>query len=93
MECKRIVKYLNDGLYCVLVPVYYEFEKLPAWRKYFIGKKEECVNIFVSVPDYLNATADENKTHKHYIIQEYNFYISIGKTEKANNLKKQYTFI
>lgn len=85
---KYITKYENN--YCVLVPVYYDHETRPAWRKHYTGTKKECENILATVPDYLNATPDENKTNRYYKRLEYNFYMDRGQVKKAAAIKKQY---
>lgn len=88
MDKKTIVKYC--GSYCVLLPVYYEFESSPAWRKYFIGTKKECENIIDGLPDFLKASSEENKKARENKIKEMLFLFEIGKTEKAKQIQKQY---
>ena len=39
---KKIVNYENNNTFCILITIYYEYEKTPAWRKVFTGSKEEC---------------------------------------------------
>lgn len=85
---KYITKYENN--YLIMVPVYYDFETMPAWRKYYKGTKKECENIFASIPDFLRATPEENKTNRYYKRLEYNFLMDHGKTEKAAAIKAQY---
>jgi hypothetical protein len=87
-EKAYITKYNNSFL--VLIPVYYECEPDPAWRKYFTGTKKECENILTAAPDYLNATPDENRQNRHNKILEYNFYMDRGQKEKAAAIKAQY---
>ena len=88
-EKKYISQYINNN-YVILVPVYYEHENAPAWRKYYTGTKKECENILATVPDYLNATPDENKTNRYYKRLEYNLLMDHGKTEEAAAIKAQY---
>ncbi|MSA02177.1 hypothetical protein GKG47_09010 [Lactonifactor sp. BIOML-A3] len=85
---KHIVSYLDS--FVILVPVYYEYEELPAWRKVFIGTKSECEKMIESFPDSLNTTMEENKRNREYKIQEYLLLISIGKKRKAEEIKLQY---
>lgn len=91
METKRITTYLNNN-FCVLVPVYYEHETAPAWRKYFIGNKEEAEAAFLAAPEYLKATAEENAINKHWRIQEYILLSDHRKTKEAAAIKAQYNF-
>jgi hypothetical protein len=89
MEKKYITKYINNN-YIIFVPVYYECENEPAWRKYYTGTKKECENMFATVPDYLNATPAENKTNRYYKRLEYNLLMDQGKKGKAAEIKTQY---
>lgn len=87
-EKAAIFKY-NDN-YIILMPVYYEHENAPAWRKYFKGTKTECENILATAPEYLTATFEENKQNRHNKILEYNFLMDRGQMVKAAAIKKQY---
>lgn len=91
MEKKTIVKYL-DYDFCVLLPVYYEHEKKPAWINYFVGSKEECEKVFLYAPDYLLATPEENKRNRENKIKEYLFLMEIGKHKEDTKIKHQYHF-
>lgn len=92
MEEKYITQYLNKETYCILVPIYYEFEEKPAWRKVFVGTEEECKNVFINYPDYMKASEEENKKHRENIFKEYTFLLSIKKFKKAQKIKEQYRF-
>lgn len=92
MESKKLVQYCNSNTYVVLVPVYYEHENIPAWRKVFKGNIEECKNIFDTFPDHMIASFEENKENRKWKMQEYLFLLSINKTKKAMEIKKQYNF-
>lgn len=87
-EKAGIYKYNNN--YAVLMPVYYEHESRPAWRKYFIGTRTECENVLKSAPDYLKATAAENAENRHYKRLEYLLLIKLGQIKKADAIKAQY---
>ena len=87
---KKIVSYLENNTFCVLVPVYYEYEDKPAWRKMLIGSLEECKKQFELYPDYMHATFEENKKHRENKRKEYLLFLSIGKTATAEKIKKQY---
>ena len=92
MENKKIVSYCSRESYCILIPVYYEFEEKPAWRRVFVGSKEECEKVFSNYPDSLNASNEENIQNRKNKIQEYLFLLSIGKNAKAEKIKIQYNF-
>lgn len=85
---KEILSYLDS--FVIVVPVYYENEQDPAWRKVFIGTKQECEESFNSFPDSVNATIEENRQNREWKVQEYLLLVSLGKTKKANAIKKQY---
>ena len=89
---KKIVNYENNNTFCVLIPIYYEYEKEPAWRKVFTGSKEECEKQFSLFPDFLHATYEENKKNRANKKAEYLLLLSINKTKKAESIKKQYHF-
>lgn len=92
MEKKKISNYLSVENYCILVPVYYEFEVEPAWRKVFTGDKKECENAFGNYPDFIKATSDENKENRKQKMQEYLFLLSINKKKEAEKIKLQFNF-
>lgn len=85
---KQLVKYENR--YYILMPVFYEHETRPAWRKYFIGTRAECENVFNLAPDFLTATDAENTQTRKNKIKEYLFYMDRGNVKKAAAIKKQY---
>lgn len=84
-----MTKYEN-GYYLIMVPVYYDFETLPAWRKYYKGTKKECENIFTSVPDFLRATPEENRRNRENARLEYLLLMNHGKTAHALKIKEKY---
>ena len=90
MDKKQITTYLNNNTFCVLIPVFYEYETKPAWRKYFIGSKEEAQKAYQAAPDYLTATHEENHQNRQNKIKEVVFLESIGKAAKAKAIRKQY---
>lgn len=91
-EKSYITKYLNNGNYCILTPIYYENEARPAWRKYFIGSRAECENMLPAAPEYLNATPEENATNRFYKRQEYLLLLDHGKHKQAAAIKAAYKF-
>ena len=92
MESKKITNYCSKENYCILIPVYYEFEEKPAWRRVFTGSKEECEKAFENYPKYLKATNDENRANRQNKIQEYLFLLSINKKKQAEQIRAQYNF-
>lgn len=89
---KKEIKRYCDTQYCVMVPVYYENEPRPSWRIVFKGTSEECKKELSLFPDFLNATFEENAENRNNMRKEYLFYLSIGKTKKAEKIKLQYGF-
>lgn len=87
---KEIISY--HEAFCVLVPVWYEYELKPAWRKFFIGTKKECESAFVAAPDHIIASYEENKRARYYKLQELLFYRCRGDNKKADAIKAQYNF-
>lgn len=92
MESKKIVKYCNTDNYCILIPVYYDHEKRPAWRKYYIGPESYAREYFEAAPDHLKATPNENEINRFYKRNEYISLLEHGKIKEANKIKKQYGF-
>ena len=92
MDKKKIFNYFSKENYCILVPVYYDFEEKPAWRRVFVGSKEECKKAFSNYPDFLNASGEENAQMRKNRLQEYLFLLSIGKNAQAEKIKVQYNF-
>ena len=92
MERKRITNYCSKENYCILIPVYYECENAPSWRKVFTGTKNECKKIFENYPEYLKATNDENRANRQNKMQEYLFLLSINKKKQAEQIRMQYNF-
>lgn len=91
MEKKKICT-CSGGLRVVLMPVYYEHENNPSWRKSYTGTLAECESIFATLPDFIYATHEENTKARKWKAQEMLFLESIGKTEKANMIRAQYGF-
>lgn len=93
MEKKEILKYLEDGIFCIMIPVYYECEEKPAWRKVCIGSKEYCESRFNDYPNFYNATAEENREMRECRFREYLFLKEIGKRKKDMlEIQKAYGF-
>ena len=92
MEIKRITNYCSKENYCILIPVYYEYENAPSWRKVFTGTKNECEKAFKNYPEYLKATNDENRANRQNKMQEYLFLLSINKKKQAEQIRMQYNF-
>lgn len=85
---KEIFRYNEQ--YCILIPVYYEFEEKPAWRKVFIGSKKECEKVFDDYPEFLKASNDENAQNRKNKSQEYLFLLSINNKKQAEKIKEKY---
>ena len=92
MESKKIVSYCSKESYCILIPVYYEFEEKPTWRRVFVGSKEECEKVLSNYPDSLNASNEENIQNRKNKMQEYLFLLSIKKIKDAEKIKKAFNF-
>ena len=92
MKTKYICSYLEAGLYCVLIPVYYDNEPAPAWRKYFTGPLPECEEVLKAAPEYLNASPEENAKNRHYKRLEYLQLLEHGKKAEAAAIKAIYKF-
>ena len=90
MEIKRSTNYCSKENYCILIPVYYECESNPSWRKAFAGTKKECEKAFKNSPEYLKATNDENRANRKNKMQEYLFLLSINKKKQAEQIRMQY---
>ena len=89
---KQIVSCYDGDNFCILVPVYYECEDMPSWRKVFVGTKTECTKEFAIYPDFLIATDEENMQNRKNKRQEYLFLLSINKKAQAEKIKVQYNF-
>lgn len=90
---KEIVNYNNTSTYLIMIPVFYENESNPAWRIVYKGTKKECEKEFYSFPDSLKATPEENKENRKNKLKELLFLESIGRKQKADQIRKQYNFI
>ena len=89
-EKTYIAKDNARGGYILLIPVYYEHETRPAWRKGTSGTLDECKKALEAAPEYLNATPEENRTNRHYQRATMIFYQDRGQLEKADAIRKQY---
>lgn len=78
--------------YCVMIPVYYENETKPAWRYYAKGTLDECRKAAESAPEYLTATAEENRQNRHWKRQEMLLLLDHGKKAEAEKIRGQYHF-
>ena len=65
---KRIVK-ASYG-YVILIPVYYDHEIEPSYRKVFSGTESECKEIFPILPDEMKATYEENRQSRTWKYKE-----------------------
>lgn len=95
MDKKQIVPYKIGNTisnYVILIPIYYEYEAEPAWRKVFFGTEAECKQNFDAFPDFEYATYEDNKHARICRLEEIKFLASIGKQKKAEQLKIQYGF-
>ena len=90
---KKIVNYNNTNTYLIMIPVFYENESKPAWRKVYKGSLIECKKAFSDFPDSLKATPEENNENRRYKLKELLFLESIGRKQKADQIRKQYNFI
>ena len=86
---KELKKYC-DNAFCVLVPVWYDNETKPAWRRIFTGTKKECDSVFASAPDHIIASYEENRRNRENKLKELIFYRSIGQNKKAAAIASQY---
>ena len=90
---KKICEYGSSGeVFLILLPVFYENETRPAWRKVFKGSAKECKEVFSSFPDSLKATPEENREMKQSRLKEMIFLQSIGRHAAAEKIKMQYHF-
>jgi len=92
MEKKQLVNYLERA-FCVLVPVYYDHETRPAWRKYHVTEDAtEAREAYETAPDYLHATEDENRENRRYKRAEMFLLYDHGKRKEADAIRAQYQF-
>ena len=89
---KKIVNYNGTSQYLIMIPVFYEFEEDPAWRKVFKGSKKECEKEFSSFPDTLKATPEENNQNRKNQLATAIFYESIGRKAAAKKIRERYHF-
>ena len=92
MNKKYIAQTDDNNVFLIMLPVFYEFENRPAWRKVFKGTKEECEKEFELYPDSIKATAEENKNNRQWKMKEFLFLQSIGKKKEAEKIRLQYNF-
>ena len=86
------MQYCASENYVIMLPVFYECENNPSWRKVYTGTKEECENEFSLFPDFINATAEENKINRKNRFNEYKFLWSINTVKAANEIKNNFNF-
>ena len=87
---KKMVSYLSNKKYAIYIPVFYEYEDVPAWRKVFVGTKEECKKNMDSFPDSIQATFEENTKNRESARKEYLLLLELGRKTKANEIKEKY---
>lgn len=92
MKKKEILQYLEKENFCIIIPVYYECESLPAWRVVYTGTKEECKRHFEAYPDFLKATNEENNENRRRKKIQYLFFLEIGKKKEAEKIRIAYGF-
>lgn len=90
MEHKKIVKYLEN--YLLLIPIYYDHETEPAWRKATRGTLEEVQRAAETAPDYMRATEEENRNNRQWKYKEMLLLAETGHKAKAEAIKAQYHF-
>ena len=89
---KKIVNYNGTSEYLIMVPVFYEFEEEPAWRKVFKGSKKECEKEFPSFPDSLKATPEENNKNRENQLKIAISHESMGRKAVAAKIREKYHF-
>lgn len=89
---KKIVNYNGTSEYLIIVPVFYEFEEAPAWRKVFKGSKKECEKEFSSFTDTLKATPEENNRNRKNQLKIAIFHESMGRKAVAKKIRERYHF-
>ena len=89
---KEISGHAAINVYWIFIPVFYENETKPAWRRVYTGSREECEREFSKFPDRLTATQEENRKNRENKRKEMIFLDSIGKRSKADDIRKQYNF-
>ena len=85
-----IYKDETRGGYTVMVPVYYEHETRPAWRKVYRGTRAECETVLKDYPESMKATPEENAQARKWKRAEADFLESIGRRQKADRIRRQY---
>ena len=89
-QTKKLVTYGAAGEYAAIMPVYYQNEESPAWRKMAVGSKEYCESALKDCPDYMLANDAENSTNRKSRWAEAALLDSIGKHKQAAKIKAQY---
>jgi len=87
-EKKYIARY--EGGFILMLPVYYEHETAPAWRKSTRGDLATVREAYEIAPDYLEATAEENRKARESKRREYIFLLDCGKRKQAEKIRAQY---
>ena len=82
----------SRGGYVIMVPVYYEHETSPAWRKVYRGTRAECETALKDYPESMKATPEENARNRKWKRAEAEFLQSTGKAARAQAIRRQYHF-
>lgn len=90
MEKKYICIDNSRGDYLLLIPVFYDHETRPAWRKAARGSLEDVRKAYQAAPDQMKATAEENRTNRQYKRAEMLLLYDHGKKAAADAIKEQY---
>ena len=90
MDNKYICKDNSRGDYLLLIPVFYDHETRPAWRKAARGTLEEVREAYKAAPDHMKATEEENRNNRQWKRAEMLLLYDHGKKAAAEAIKKQY---
>lgn len=80
----------SRGEFIIMVPVYYEHEARPAWRKVYRGTRAECETALKDYPESMKATPEENARNRKWKRAEADFLESAGRKAKAKAIREQY---
>lgn len=92
MEKTYISKDTANNNYILLIPVFYEHETRPAWRKGACGDLDTVKKALETAPESLKATAEENRLNCYYKRKEMIFLQERGRRKEAEAIRKQYQF-
>lgn len=92
MEKTHIVRDTASGDFMLLIPVYYDHETRPAWRKGTRGDLATVQKALEAAPESLKATAEENRINRHYKRAEMILLQERGRRKEAEAIRKQYNF-